>query len=164
MLANAHKQGIVTEVSNLVHEYLQGNYNRSKDDLALLAVPQFKDDHWVQDSEEKCNLLLNVQKVKPLLEQTEEAESDVSTKGLWADSQTSTSTRKRAAKKGVLFAKMYESLKVGSSLFFSTTIGLQRPAVGGEAAAPVPLVRSVHRRRGALPAPRKSALSREASL
>lgn len=78
MLANAHKQGIVTEVSNLVNEYLQGNYNRSKDDVALLAVPQFSDDHWVQDSEEKCNLLLNVQKVKPLLEQTDEVESDVS--------------------------------------------------------------------------------------
>ena len=73
----AHKQGIVTEVSNLVNEYLQGNYNRSKEDLALLAVPQFSDDHWVQDSEEKCNLLLNVQKVKPLLEQTDEVESDV---------------------------------------------------------------------------------------
>ena len=77
MLVNAHKQGIVTEVSNLVNEYLQGNYNRSKDDLALLSVPQFSDDHWVQDSEEKCNLLLNVQKVKPFLEQTDEVESDV---------------------------------------------------------------------------------------
>ncbi|CBK24542.2 uncharacterized protein [Blastocystis hominis] len=136
MLANAHKQGIVTEVSNLVNEYLQGNYNRSKDDVALLAVPQFSDDHWVQDSEEKCNLLLNVQKVKPLLEQTDEVESDVSHCFDYVLSIIDLYVHEKTSSKEGRFIR--KDVRVAQRL--------QRSSLGGQTAASVSLVRSVYRR------------------
>lgn len=56
-LAVAHRRGVVTEVTNLVDEYLTGKYGLR--DAALLRVPVFPGDHWASAVEEKCADLFN---------------------------------------------------------------------------------------------------------
>ena len=56
-LASAYRRGIVTEVTNLVDEYLTGKYGVR--DVALLRVPVFPVDHWTTTVEEKCMDLFN---------------------------------------------------------------------------------------------------------
>ena len=85
ILLNAHSQGIVCGVSNIVDEYMNGKYNRTFGtklcllhrmcDEDLLIIPHYLGDHWVQDSEEKCKELLSSANVAT--EPQEEVDSDV---------------------------------------------------------------------------------------